>query len=167
MTPDELRTKATAMRVKANRLTEDANRASANAPGSYVTGGSGRSRAQNRATWRALEKTIDNAVAACKLRRYADRLDANAQHIENAPRREAVKVASKEAERRSRAQVAVLPLVNDPAASWHMTSAEWASIHRDYKSITRSGLHRERFAMRNSVSETVYLTDKPVKVVLP
>ena len=58
---------------------------------------------------------------------------------------------------------AVLPLVNDPAAaSWTMTSAEWAKISRDYKAISTRGAIRIRTAMRGKGLENVYLSDKPV-----
>lgn len=54
---------------KIEQLNQQANRASSNAPGSYVTGSSGRTRAQNRATDRALELTIRNATKAVVLYR--------------------------------------------------------------------------------------------------
>lgn len=164
-TAAELRETAQTKRTQADRLTAQANRAADNAPGSYVTGGSGRSRAQNRATDRALDLTIDNAVKAVKLIRDAEHLEGQAARIEDvagALRREQVKQAIAERERQDRAAVAALPIANDPSAGLHITKAQWAKTHRDYKGMTpRDGFRRRSMASGGCLQE-VFLTDAKV-----
>lgn len=161
--PARLRERAAAKRAKAERLLAAADRAADHAPGAYVTGPSGRSRAQNRATARALDQTIDAAVESARLRRDADYLDARARAIETEPERQAARERSRERDRETRAAVARLPILNDPAAPFHLTSAEWAGIGRDYRGIRPSecGRYRVRSAMRGGCLGTVYLVDKP------
>lgn len=87
-TPADMRAEAARLRAFAARLTTEANRAADNAPGAYITGGSGRSSAQNRATERALEKTIDNAIKAVAAIKRAGWLEAVAADLEsNGPER--------------------------------------------------------------------------------
>lgn len=164
-TPAQLREMAADKRKRADRLTAQANRASANAPGSYVTGGSGRSRAQNRATERALDLTIDNAVKANKLYRAAAALEQQADQIEDVAgqmRRELAKQCVAEAERKERAAIAALPIANDPAAPLHVTKAEWAKTHRDYKGIEPRDGFRRRSMVRDGSLQEVFLTDAKV-----
>lgn len=86
--PTSLRAEATRLRAYADRLHDEADRASANAPGAAITGGSGRSRSQNKRTERALIKTIENAKKSVAARKRADRLDAIAADLEsNGPER--------------------------------------------------------------------------------
>lgn len=81
-TPAEMRAEAVRLREYADQLTAEANRAADAAPGAYITGGSGRSRAQNKRTERALIKTIENAKKPVAARKRADWLEAVAADIE-------------------------------------------------------------------------------------
>lgn len=86
-TPEELREKAKYYRQKADEMSAISHHASDNAPGSYVTGASGRSRAMNNRRERALEKTIQYAKRAVAYRRKAEIFEVQASWIENAPKR--------------------------------------------------------------------------------
>ncbi len=116
----ELRARAAEKRRQAKRLTEQANRASENAPGSFVTGRSGRTRAMDRRTDRALELTIKNAKKSIALNQEADALEHRAWRIENqnllqqqaAQRAQAKKEARKRERDRRKAERAALR--NDP-----------------------------------------------------
>ena len=70
-----LRQRIEKVEARIAHLTAQADHASANAPGSFVTGRSGRSRAMNRRTERALELTIRNAVKCSALRDVQRRLE--------------------------------------------------------------------------------------------
>lgn len=164
-----LRAAAQRLRAYAQRLHDEADRAAANAPGSFVTGRSGRSRAMNKRTERAMEKTIANAKKSLAATRKAAQLEAQAAEVElghdeawHWQQRQARREASQQAERREREAAKALPLTNDPTASWHMTSAEWARVGKDYKgiSVDVSGRYRYRSAMRGGGLERVFLTDK-------
>lgn len=101
-TPEELREKAAYYRQKANEMSRISAHAGDNAPGSYVTGASGRTRAMNKRTERALEKTIKYAKLAVEYRRKAERLVLQARWIENAPQREQAKQEHLETEKREK-----------------------------------------------------------------
>lgn len=79
----KMRERAANKREKAKALMARADAMSANYPGSFITGASGRSRAQNRGTERALNATINAAVRASRLHKEADELDRRAWAIEN------------------------------------------------------------------------------------
>lgn len=81
-TPTEMRAEAQRLRAYADRLTAEADRAADAAPGAYITGGSGRSRAMNKRTERALERTIGHAAKSVAARKRADWLEAVAADIE-------------------------------------------------------------------------------------
>lgn len=162
--PDQLRALAATKRRRADELTAQANRASDNAPGGFVTGRSGRSRAQDRATARALDLTIDNAVKAGKLIKDAEHLERQAAAIEAEPRRKQVRASVAQAERRERAATAALPLANDPAAPIHLTRAQWSSYHCDYRGmLVRDGMRR-RTVMRSGALGEVFITDMRARV---
>lgn len=152
--PDELRAKAAAKRRRADELTAQANRAADSAPGGFATGRSGRSREQNRATARALDLTIDNAVKARRLVEDARWLETRAAAIEAKNDREAARAARRTQEQRERAAVAALPLANDPAAPEHMTRAEWKGMHPDFKgTLVRDGMRRRTLMHAGALSE--------------
>lgn len=107
--PASLRAEAARLNAYADRLNNESRRASDNAPSSYVTGASGRSRAMNKRTERALEKTITNAVKSNAARRNAALLERRAAWLESGgPERDHQrKIASRKAdviERRDRKQ---------------------------------------------------------------
>jgi hypothetical protein len=164
-TPSQLRKKAADLRTKGKLLTDAADRASRNAPGSYVTGGSGRSRVQNRATDRALERTISAAVEHGNFNREAEYLEARARSIENAPGRALAKERVKAAEKKARTAEVALPIINDPSATCHMTSTEWAKTNKDYKSVSVADVYRHREVVRGGRIQSVFLTDKPVMLL--
>src|ERR1051326_5298935 len=127
MTPDQMRIRAEYHEALAERHSNTSQHASDYAPGYYITGGSGRTRAQNRAADRALDRTIKHAKLAIYHERKAVELRRMADYNEPAAveKREAMKLAERELEKRVAAKVAALPLVNDPSASLHITSSEW------------------------------------------
>lgn len=87
--PAELRAEAARLRAYSARLNDESRRASDNAPGSYVTGASGRTRAMNRRTDRALIKTIENAKKSIAAEKQADEFERHANWLENGgPERE-------------------------------------------------------------------------------
>ena len=85
-TPEELREKAKCYRQKADEMSRISAYAGDHAPCSYVTGASGRSRAMNKRSERALEKTIQYAKRALAYRRKREMFEVQASWIENAPR---------------------------------------------------------------------------------
>ena len=106
---ERYRLRADAKRALAAQLTAAASAMADRNPGSFVTGASGRSRAQNRGTNRALDATINAAVKANKLRADADDLDRRAWNIEHAAeiaadneQRRLANAAIRQAERLSR-----------------------------------------------------------------
>lgn len=111
---ESLRAKAQAKREKANALVKRANTFADQYPGSFVTGASGRSRAQNRGTERGLNAVINASVKAIALRQAADRLEHKAWRIENAVelarQRDLEKAASKATDRAERKKIRSLPL---------------------------------------------------------
>lgn len=100
--PTALRAEAARLRAYADRLNAEADRVSANAPGSYITGASGRSRAMNRRAERALEKTITNAVKSNAARRRADEFERRAAWLESGGPEHAYrrKIANRQADAR-------------------------------------------------------------------
>ena len=101
-TPAEMRIEAARLREYVDRLNQESERASANAPGSYITGRSGRTAAQNKATDRALEKTIRNASKAVAARKRADELERKADYIEaDGPANLAARRTTEAAERKA------------------------------------------------------------------
>lgn len=153
--------------AKIARLRAESERAADNAPGSYVTGSSGRTRQMNEKTDRALNKTIDNAVEIYKLNCQIGRLRTEIYYLQNQEEIKTTATVTKQRaktlERMVKAAEASLPLINDPAAGYHMTSVEWGRMHRDYKGVVvhPSLPYRYRSAIRDSRLVQVYLTDKP------
>ena len=104
-TPEELREKAKYYRQKADEMSRISAHAGDHAPGSYVTGASGRSRTMNKRSERALEKTIQYAKRAVAYRRKAEMFEVQANWIENAPKRTLAKqkhLAEEKREKKSR-----------------------------------------------------------------
>lgn len=162
-TPTQLRTQAVELRKKAVALSNASSRAGEHAPGPYVTGGSGRTRAQNRATERGLTRTIELAVASGKANEKARSLEARANWLEEAPARAARKAQQREHDRTARAAEAALPILNDPAADLHMTWMEWADTSEDSRGFEVRGDHRVRSIYHNGALHQVYLTGTPPK----
>lgn len=152
---------------KAERLTDEAHRQSENAPGSFVTGASGRTRAQNRKTDRALAKTIKNAKLSIELRRKAALLNDKAWRIENreylVEKERKEKEAKQAIEAKEKAFVKSIPLINSPSATLHITSKEYTAIRKDYRGISICGNYKQRTAMHQMALHPVFLTDKPIK----
>lgn len=165
MTPEQMRKRSEYHTALAERHSNTSQHASDYAPGSYITGGSGRTRAQNRATERGLDKTIKHAKLAIYHRRKAEEFRRRAEYNEPEAieKRESARLAEKESERRAKAQAASLTLVNDPAASLHITTSDWNKTHKDYKDILSNGKFRYRSVLRNSCLQSVFLKDKPIK----
>lgn len=82
MSPEQLRAKADELLRRAAQLDAAARRASDNAPGWTVTGRSGRTARQERATERVIETTVTNAVKYVALQRKAKELRRQADHAE-------------------------------------------------------------------------------------
>lgn len=101
-TPQELRERAAFYRRKANEMSAISSHAGDYAPASYVTGASGRSRAMNRRSERALEKTIRYSKLAVVYREKAASLELQARWVENAPERERSKQKRLAAEKREK-----------------------------------------------------------------
>lgn len=165
MTPEKMQKRAEYHTALSERHSAISQHASDRAPGSYITGGSGRTRAQNRATDRGLDKTIKHAGLAIYHLRKAEEFRRMAAYNqpEAIEKRDAARLSEKESERRSKAQAASLTLVNDPNASLHITTSDWNKTHKDYKDILSNGKFRYRSVLRNSCLQSVFLTDKPVK----
>lgn len=86
-TPAALRVLAAEYDRKADAASNTSVHASDSAPGAYVTGGSGRTRAQNRKTEQALDRTIRYAKRALYWRGRAAEMRRRAVEIETAPQR--------------------------------------------------------------------------------
>lgn len=166
---ERLRGIAADLRKRADRLIDDAERQSQNAPGSYITGRSGRTRAQNNKTDRALEKTIKNAVISVRLREKAQAFDNRAhrlEHMDEIIEREKQEQIGREAFAvKDKARRKALVLVNDPSADAHITSAEWAKKPRDYKDISERAGYKIRAMLDKGSLSTVYLTDKKTVLI--
>lgn len=72
----------------AERHSQISRHASDNAPGSYVTGGSGRTRSQNRKTEQALDRTINHASKAVYWRSRAAMIELQIKWLLNPPVKE-------------------------------------------------------------------------------
>jgi hypothetical protein len=101
-TPAQLRTTAAEYLVKAERASHIAQHAADYAPGSYITGASGRTREQDRKTTSALDKTIKYSKIACYWREKAASLEMKARYIESEPQRTAKRTAQAESDKRER-----------------------------------------------------------------
>jgi hypothetical protein len=108
-TPEELREKAKCYRQKADEMSRISAHAGDHAPGSYVTGASGRSRAMNKRSERALEKTIQYAKRAVAYRRKAEMFEVQASWIENAPKRARAKQKRLAGEKREKKSQRSMP----------------------------------------------------------
>lgn len=99
-TPQAMRELAATLEEKAKRLSEQADRRADNAPGSFITGRSGRSRAMDKRTDAALEFTIDAAKKCNKWRAEAAALRREADDIESGAKekREAARKVARETE---------------------------------------------------------------------
>ena len=71
MSPEQLRQKAAECTAKAERASNTAHHAGDYAPGSFVTGRSGRTRAMDKKTEQALDKTIKYSKIAAYWQRKA------------------------------------------------------------------------------------------------
>ncbi len=158
--PVALRAEAERLRKLADSYSSTSYHASDNAPGSFVTGRSGRTRAMNRRTDQALNRTIKYAKMAVETREKAAALEIKARYIENTPERLELERQIAHKEMLARKAEVARPLVNDPAASFHMTSEKWNKTPRDYKGVIVEDKYRERSIMNKSALERVFLTDK-------
>jgi hypothetical protein len=100
--PEKLREKAAEYLEKAEYFSNLSSHASDYAPGSYITGGSGRSKGQNKKTEQALNRTIELAKKAIYFREKAASLEIQAKYYENEPLRLEQKAKEKEFDKRER-----------------------------------------------------------------
>lgn len=171
-TLEQLLAEAEALEAKAQALTKQADVRMNNNPGSFVTGRSGRTRRQDKRWEKAADRSIDNLVTAATLRKDAEQLRQRAYLLERADeiaaKKERQKAAEEKAVLQERVAKKAMPLVNDPAAPFYMTMAEWNAISRDYKSIAACGTYKERSAVRPTRLGGglcfVFITDKPIKL---
>jgi len=138
-TPQELRERAAFYRRKANEMSAISSHAGDYAPGSYVTGASGRSRAMNKRSERALEKTIRYAKRAVEYRRKADWLEMRARWIENTPERALAKQKRLETEKREKKSRRSMPPQERLFIGCYPTGIVYADraheVDGDYKSL--------------------------------
>lgn len=140
-TPEQLRERASNLRLKADRFSARSRNAGMYAPGSFVTGNSGRTASQNRATERGLEATIRYAVKAVALRRKADELERRADFME------------------WQGSSAYEALLKERAAARERTQAE----ERERRRTLRAGPLRERIFV-GVYSEGLVYSDRAVEV---
>lgn len=170
-TPEQLREQAAQKIRRAEALELRSNTRFDSAPGSAVTGGSGRVRS---GLHKRTNKAIDGSLA--DLRKARALRDGAAILISRADRLDPVKAAAVQAhkdrrkgrEKAEKAAVAALPLLNERSASRHITSAEWSKTPNDYKGISprQRGERwvRVRTILHGGALHEVFLTDKPEKV---
>lgn len=173
-TPEAMRAHAATLRARADALEAHATRRFDNAPGAFVTGGSGRRRSGlHRKTERAADGALRDLAGAKHLRERAtvwleraNRNDPEWLAAEERRKNERGAVLE-EARRRESARRKAAPILNRPAAHWHMAAAEWARIHGDYKGLSvvevDGASYRLRRAMRGGGSEEVFLVDRKAR----
>ncbi len=88
-TPEQLRARALEFTKLADKYSNMSRHASDNAPGSYITGSSGRTKSQNKRTEAALNRTIKYAKLAVYYRARAASLERQAKWNEDKPARDA------------------------------------------------------------------------------
>lgn len=161
-TPAEMRAEAARLREYVDRLNQESEQASANAPGPYVTGRSGRTAAQNKATDRALEKTITNAVKAVAARKRADELEREADYIEaDGPAKLAAKIASRRATEAAERKAAKVALRAGPLeARLFKGSYPCAIVYAD-RAVERDGDYRLLAMLPYDTLEMIYEKDCP------
>lgn len=157
-TPDEMRKEAARLREYVGRLNRESERASANAPGSYVTGPSGRSAAQNRATDRALEKTIRNAGKAVAATKRADELEREADYIESGG---PAKLATRRAQNAADFKAAKAALLAGPLED-RLFSGNYpcAVVYAD-RAVERGGDYRPLAMLPYDTLQMIYEKDCP------
>jgi len=124
-TPATLRAKAKECRERAERAANIAHHAGDNAPGSFVTGRSGRTRAMDKKTDQALEKTIKYSKIATYWNNKASNYEARARWIETTAEREAAKVASIAREKQAKKAKRERPLIERIHAGYYPRAAVW------------------------------------------
>lgn len=110
MSPEQLRQKAAECTAKAERASNTAHHAGDYAPGSFVTGRSGRTRAMDKKTEQALDKTIKYSKIAAYWQRKAAAYEFRARAIENAPKLAEKKAKEKEYYRQAKKAKATRPI---------------------------------------------------------
>lgn len=161
-TPAEMRAEAARLREYVDRLNQESERASANAPGSYVTGRSGRTAAQNKATDRALEKTIRNASKSVAARKRADELEREADYIEaGGPAKLAAKIASRRATEAAERKAAKAALKTGPLAARLFQGIYSCGIVYADRAVERDGDYRRLAFLPYDTLQIEYEKDCP------
>lgn len=130
-TAEVLRSLAAECRAKAEKASRTANHAGDNAPESFVTGRSGRSRSMDKRTDRAMDKTIKYSKIAVYWRERAATLEMQARYIEDAPRRSArvvIKVKREKIPMEERLFIGVYP-------TGLVYADRGREVHGDYKRL--------------------------------
>lgn len=164
MSKRKLEQKIAAIEAKLQRLEQ--RNAAPGMPGTYITGNSGVPATRRRQLDARLDRTIDNAVEIVRLRDELALLNRRLYAIDHADELAASKAQRKQAEAAERKREAALPIVNDPAASLHMTAAEYQRVHVSFRGIlvSQCGTYRYRSCVRQGALHDVYLTDKAHRV---
>jgi hypothetical protein len=124
-TPATLRSKAAICRERAERAQNIAHHAGDNAPGSFVTGRSGRTRSQDKKTERALDKTIKYYKIATYWNSKAANYEARARWIETTAEREAAKLASIAREKQAKRAKRERPLIDRIHRGYYPCAVVW------------------------------------------
>jgi hypothetical protein len=103
--PEKLREKAAEYLEKAEYYSNLSAHASDYAPGAYITGGSGRSKGQNKKTEQALNRTIELAKKAVYFREKAASLEIRAKYYENESVRLDQKQKNKERDKQEKKKI--------------------------------------------------------------
>lgn len=161
-TPDEMRIEAARLREYVARLNRESERASANAPGSYITGASGRSKAQNKATNRALEKTINNAVKAVAATKRADELERQADYIEaDGPALLEARIATRRAQDAAERKAAKAALKSGPLAARLFQGVYSCGMVYADRAVERDGDYRRLAFLPYDTLQIEYENDCP------
>lgn len=157
--------------AQAEALERNSSRRFDNAPGAFVTGGSGRRRSGlHKKTNQAIEGSLEDLRKAKALREAAGKLRSRADHFDPAKKAERAEREAKreEARQRVKAQESAVrkaaPIINeDSPGILRMTKAEWAKTSKDFKGIAVRGDVRVREVVHDSTLQPVFITDMPVR----
>lgn len=180
LSPEDQRDAARASRLRefadkkvaqAEALERNSSRRFDNAPGAFVTGGSGRRRSGlHKKTNQAIEGSLEDLRKAKALREAAGKLRSRADHFDPAKKAERAEREAKreEARQRLKAQESAVrkaaPIINeDSPGILRMTKAEWAKTSKDFKGIAVRGDVRVREVVHDSTLQPVFITDMPVR----
>ena len=129
--PDSLRQKAKEYRQKAEYYSELSYHASDNAPGSFITGNSGRTKSQNKKTEQALNRTIELSKKALYYKHKAESLESRALYYENTPQREKQKALNIIQNKKEKQILKKLPIESALFAGIYPTGIYYADKRRE------------------------------------